>query len=101
MKIEITKVEENLIKYRDLESGVEFAIAKDSMGTQICNSGNFFPDSRNFRTIEKAQEFLNTGTNLLDAFQFFSSPPEVSTIESLFTVMFGIMEEEYLMDMEE
>lgn len=94
MRVQINRIEENLIEYRDLDSDAEFVIAKDSMGTQICHNGKFFPDSRDFKSVENAQEFLNQDGNLIKAFEFFKFSPEPSSEESLFTVLFGIMERE-------
>lgn len=94
MNVQIVKKEKNLIEYKDLESGIEFVIAKDSMGTQICSEGKFFPDSRDFGSVENAQKYLEDGNNLSDALQFFKSSPVPSTAENLYTVMFGIISQE-------
>ena len=94
MNIQITKLEENLVKYKDLDSEVEFMIAKDSMGTQICSRGRFFPDSRDFKSIENAQTFLSYDSNLKEAIEFFKLSPEPGLGESLFLIFSGMMEHE-------
>jgi hypothetical protein len=75
----------------NLETGYYFAVAKDDMGVQICRSGNFYPDARDFGTVEKAVEFLNTGRNLELAEAFFQDPTQKTSLgESLYNVMTGI-----------
>ena len=84
----------DLVKCVNVENGFSFAIAKDSMGTQICHAGKFYPDRRDFGTIDAAVEFLNQDDNLPKAEEFFRTSPEPTMGESLFAVMMGFVGQE-------
>ena len=52
-----------------------FVIAKDALGVQICIEGKFFPDRRNFGTLENAVEYLNGREQ--EAVEFFKTAEPV------------------------
>ena len=66
-----------------------FAIAKDSMGTQICYQGMFFPNANDFGSVENAVNFLLNEDNLEKAEKYFSE--NVADYHTnLFQIMMGM-----------
>lgn len=61
MMITITsvRVDKDLVKFLDEKGNELFSVARDSMGTQICNHGYFYPDKNtDFGSIEKALNYI-------------------------------------------
>ena len=79
-----------VVKIVNLGNGFEFSVAKDDMGTQICHEGKFYPDSRDFGSVQKALDFLLAGENMSRAEDFFKRTPEPTMSRSLFNIMTGL-----------
>lgn len=100
MELKRVVVENNLVKYQKPDGKVLFAIAKDSMGTQICAHGRFFPDSNDFGSIENAQKYLNA--HMEEAIAFFSREvPEVELGDAFLQMFSMILEHDISGDMDE
>lgn len=74
--IDLHKIKSNrAIEYRSITYRADctvFVIAKDSMGTQICAEGYFFPSSKSFGSVDAAVKFLRLHTK--EAIEFFKNP---------------------------
>lgn len=73
------------VTLRDEESKTQFVIAKDSVGTQICQSGKFFPDPRDFGSVEAALEYLEAHED--EAIAFFKNPHNKANPADVFCLL--------------
>ena len=62
-------------------SGARLTVAKDSMGVQICNDGQFFPGFVDYRTLEAAVDYLRANTE--DAIAFFDNVARQERMEKI------------------
>lgn len=86
----ITREHGAVVKVENVENGFTFYVAKDSMGTQICYDGKFFPNSESFGTVYNALAFLGKDDNLQAAEKFFRESPKPDSAISLYNIMTGL-----------